>query len=162
MTSSRTANIAPGATGAASLTVSSQASTVPGFYTVDISSINSASASYATTASATIAVATSFTAQVTSDALIYTRPKRRNQTYYAAITTMVSSGSAAVSGAAITVNVKDPAGNVTALTGTTDASGAAVASYPIRTGSAVGSYAVVSIATLGSMSSQAIGGFTVQ
>jgi len=162
LTSASTASIAPGATGTALLTITSEATTAPDFYTVGMTATNSVDASFTSSVNATIAIGASFTAQVASDSLTYVRPKRRNQTYYAAITTTVSSGGAPVSGAAVALKIKDAAGTTTTLAGTTDASGTAVASYPIQSVSVVGAYSVTSTVSQAGMSSTATGSFTVQ
>jgi hypothetical protein len=159
----QTASIAPGTTGAAVLSVTAAGSAAAAYYTVTTTASNASASSYAGSATATVAVMAALSVGASSDKTAYTRPGRPNQTTYATITTTVASGSTVVAGAAVSVKVTDPKGNVTTLSSTTGSNGAAKVSYGIKGKSAsLGTYAFTATATMGSMTRSASGTFVVQ
>jgi len=161
-TNPRTASITPGATGTTSLSITSASSATAAFYTVPSTAANSAAPAFAATASGTIAIISSLVDSVTTDNSSYTRPTKGNQTVNAMITTSVTSGGGPLSGASVSVQVTDPRGSTTTLSGTTNSGGTVTFSYSIKMKAVTGNYTVNSRATLGSMSATKSTGFSVQ
>jgi len=119
--------------------------------------------SFTASANGTIAIIGALATTVTTDKATYVRPTRGNLTVNAVITTNVTSGGSPTSGAAVSVQVRDPAGaTVATLTSTTNSAGTATVSHGMRRNSATGSYTVTSTATVGSTSSSATTGFALQ
>jgi len=158
----QTASLAPGASGTAPLGITASGSATAAYYTVTSTAANATASAYSASASATIAVMTSLSVGSASDKSSYVRPTHGNQTIYATITTTVKSGGLPVSGAAVTVNVRDPKGNTTVLSASTGSNGVAIASFPIKSKSIAGTYAATASAKLGSMANSASFGFVVQ
>ncbi len=158
----RTASIAPGSSGTASLVVTPSATAVAGYYTVTIKAANTAAPSVVATTSSTVAIASALAVTATMNQTSYTRPTTTGAVTYARVMTKVTSNSAAVPGIAVSVQVRDPLGAITTLTGLADSSGTSYLYYPVRSTSAPGSYAVTSKATLGSLSNTATTSFPVQ
>ena len=127
---------------------------MPAFYPVTLTA-NSAAPSAANSAGGTIAIAGALTVSASADKQSYTRPAKGNQSLYATITTNVVSGSMAVSGASVSVKVRDPGGSITTLTATTGATGAATVFFPFKRQSAAGTYSATITATMGGMSNTA-------
>ena len=161
-TTGRTGSIAPGSSGSAGTLVTSSTSAPAAFYPVTTTASNSAAPTIAGSASGTIAIVTSLGVGVTIDQATYTRPTRGNKTVNVAITTSVTSSGTPLSGAAVSVQVKNPGGSITTLSGTTGSAGTVLVSYAIRNKSLTGSYAVTSTATVGTMSNTATTSFGVQ
>jgi len=68
-----------------------------------------------------------------------------------------------VAGAAVSVQVSNPSGSITTLSGTTDSTGTANVFYALKARTAkAGTYAVTSKGTKGSMSSTATTSFVAQ
>jgi hypothetical protein len=161
-TNPRTASITPGGKGTTSLSITSASSAPAAFYTVPSTAANSAAPAFAATTNGTIAVISSLVDSVSVDKSSYIRPTKGNQTVNAMITTSVVSGGSPLSGASVSVQVTDPRGSSTTLSGTTNSGGTVTFSYSIRMKAVTGNYAVTSRATLGSMNATATVGFTVQ
>jgi len=161
-TSVRTASIAPGASASSPVVVTVAAGAAASFYAVSLTGANVAAALTASVGG-TIAVASSLAVTVATSSATYALPKQPNRTVTATITTTVKSGATAVSGAAVTVTVTDPAGVVTNLTGTTASNGTASSGFVMRKSSSLpGTYRVASRATLGGMASTATTTFVLK
>ncbi len=162
-TGGRTASLAPGTSGSVSIAVTSATSASAGFYPLPVAAANSSAPTSTSSVSSTIAIASAIAVAVSTDKATYTLPARRNQTSYVPIKTHVTSSATAVSGASVSVQVRDPAGSVTTLAGTTNATGDVTVSYPLRQRSSpLGTYAVTSTATVGATSGVGAASFGVQ
>jgi hypothetical protein len=158
----QTPSLAPGVSGTATLGVTTAGSASAAYYTITSTAANATATAYSASATATVAVMTSLNVGSISDKSSYVRPGHGNQTINATITTTVTSSNMPVSGAAVTVKIRDPKGNTTTLSGTTAANGVAIVAYPIKGKSIAGNYAGTASATLGSMTSGGSFGFVVQ
>jgi len=164
-TSARTASVPPAGSGSSSLIVTTAAAATAAFYPVTAAAANTSVPASIGSVGGTIAVAASsaLTVSTSADKATYTLPTKRNSTIYATITTGVSSGGAAVAGAAVSVQVSNPSGSITTLSGTTDSTGTANVFYALKARTAkAGTYAVTSKGTKGSMSSTATTSFVAQ
>jgi hypothetical protein len=158
---SRTASVSPGGKTSASVAVTTAAGASPAFYTVTLDAANVSAPALMTTAGSTVAVASSLGVTVASNRTSYVKTKK-NGTITATITTAVQNAGVAVSGAAVTVTVTDPAGKATTLSGTTDSTGMASVSYAMNSRTApAGTYQVTSKATIASVSGTATTSFTL-
>jgi hypothetical protein len=150
-TSARTASVAPGSSTSSSIMVTSPSSTASAFYTVAIRAANTSASTLAATASGTVSIASALAVSASTDKATYVRPTKGNGTVNALITTSVRSGTAGVSGASVTVDVRDPAGRIAKLSGVTGATGTISLSYSMKARQATpGTYTVTSRATMGS------------
>jgi NPCBM-associated, NEW3 domain of alpha-galactosidase len=134
-------NVAPGASGSATLSVTSAPTAANGYYTIDLSATDLADAARSAAASATYMVAPSLDVRVSTDSSSY----RTNQTV--TITTVVSVSSVPVAGASVTVTVARPDGSTTNLSATTDTIGRAIVKYRSKRQDPTGIYQVRSTAT---------------
>jgi uncharacterized membrane protein len=130
--------LSPGASGSATLQVTSPAAAANGFYNVGVSATNSAAPSYTTTATATYVVSNPAAISVTVNT---------GQPSYAAgqtVTVNVSALSASNpdAGASVTVTVAPPGGRAQTMTGTTDSNGLALLTYKLSKRPAKGTYQV--------------------
>lgn len=131
-----------------------------GFYPLTLKAANVAALAMAGSASGTVAIDTTVTppppvadagvpttidAVATTDKSSYWRP--RYGSVSAMITTKVTSGGVPVSGASVSVDVRDPGGRVQTLPATTGSAGTASIAYSIRSDSLRGTYTVTSRAT---------------
>jgi hypothetical protein len=157
----RTGTIAPGASGSASVLITASPS-ASGFNDVAIAAANASAPASVTSATGTIAIAAALSASVTTDQASYRLPARPNQSTIVAITTKVTSGSTSVAGASVSVQVRDPAGRITTVTGTTGSTGMATLPYTLKKKSSAGTYGVTTHASMGSMSASGTTSFTVQ
>ena len=168
-TSARTASVAPGATTVSSILVTTSASAVTGFYPVTLKSTNVVAPTMNASAAGTVAIDTVAVTQeptqvatmgavVTTDKSTYNVNRR---SISARITTSVKSGGAALAGASVSVDVRDPTGRITTLTGITGSDGSVTLGYLLGTASARGTYAVTSRATKNSSSATAAAAFAV-
>ena len=105
---------------------------------------------------------TSLGVGVVADKASYVRPTRGNGSVTAKITTTVNNGTSPLSGAAVSVQIKDPGGIITTLSGTTGSTGTLAVSYTIKKTNLAGTYTVTSTATIGAMSNKATTTFAVQ
>lgn len=161
-TSARTASVAPGGAASASMTVTTASTSPAAFYNLNVTAANSFAPTMTAAVPATVAIAAALSVTATTDKASYTLPKQPNKPIIAAITTRVLSGGAAVSGAAVSVDVRDPAGRVSTLTATTSSNGTASVSYGMKARSSpAGTYTVTSRATMGAMSSTATTSFAL-
>ena len=161
-TSARTASLSPGASASSSVAVTVAAGVTANFYPVSLNGVNSAAATLKSSASGTVAVVSSLTLAVKTDSVSYTLPKQQNRTVNATITTTVKSGTSAVGGAAVVVTVRDPAGAVSTLNGTTATNGTVAVSYTMRPRTSPrGTYQVTSRATVAGTTSSATTSFVV-
>jgi hypothetical protein len=159
----RTGSIAPGASGAASVLVTAPAAAVAGIYDVTFTAANSVAPTVTGKAAGTVAIAAALADAVSTDRASYTLPAKPNQSTQVTITTKVTSGSTIVSGASVSVQVVNPAGSVTTLSGTTGSTGTVMLTYTLKKKSSrTGTYAVTSTATMGSMKASGTTSFTVQ
>ena len=161
-TNARTASIAPGATTATSIAVTTSSAAAAAFYTVGLNAANTAAASLIGASSGTVAIATALGVTASADKAVYTMPTRGNGAVNAVITTSVQSGGAPVSGASVSVEVRDPAGKLTTIAATTGSNGTASVTYGMRARqSPPGTYTVTSRATMGTMTGSAGTSFVV-
>jgi hypothetical protein len=150
------------------LTVTTAVAAPAAFYPVTVAATNTTAPATLGTAAGTIAInaappaapPATFGATATTDKTVYALPAKGSVNVQ--ITTSVLNGGAAVSGAAVTVRVTDPAGSVTTHSLTTDAHGNAKWSYALKTTSRKGTYRVTSTATKGTLGSTATTTFAVQ
>ncbi len=155
-TNARTASVAPGAVAAASITVTTAGTSPAAFYNVNLSAANSSAPTMKAAATGTVAIVTALSVSATTDKASYVLPRQPNKAVTATITTKVLSGGNPLSGAAVSVDVRDPAGRLTTLTGTTASNGTVSVSYGMKgRSSPAGTYMVTSRATMGAMSSTA-------
>ena len=161
-TNARTASIAPGGSASTTLTIKTSASAPVAFYPVTMNAANSLSSAFAASTTGTIAIAAALTVGVSSDKSAYALPTKGKATVNATITTQVTSGATAASGASVVVEVRDPAGKLTTLAGTTDASGRSVVNYAMKARSSVkGVYTITSRVTMGSTGGTATSSFVL-
>jgi hypothetical protein len=158
----QTGVIAPGTSGSASLGIATASSATAAFYTITSTTSNTTAPAYASSATATVAVTTALSVAAAPSQATYARPARSNQPAYATITVTVKSGSVAVSGAAVSVTIKDPKRGSTLLSATTGSTGTASVTFPIKAKSTMGTYVVTATATLNTMTSSATTSFVVQ
>jgi hypothetical protein len=158
----QTGLVAPGTSGSASLGIATASSAAAAFYTITSTASNIAAPAYASAANATVAIATALSVAAAPSQATYMRPARSNQTAFATLVTTVKSGSVAVSAAAVSVTIKDPKRGSTLLSATTDSTGTARVTFPIKAKSAMGTYVVTATATLNTMTSSATTSFVVQ
>jgi Gametolysin peptidase M11/NPCBM-associated, NEW3 domain of alpha-galactosidase len=161
-TNARTASVAPGAVAAASITVTTASTSPAAFYNVNLSAANSSAPTMTAAATGTVAIVTALSVSATTDKASYVLPRQPNKAVTATITTKVLSSGNPLSGAAVRVDVRDPAGRLTTLTGTTASSGTVSVSYGMKgRNSPAGTYMVTSRATMGTMSSTATTSFVL-
>ena len=167
--SARTASAAPAGVVTGSLAITASSSAGAAFYPVTVAAANTTSPATVGSAAGTLAIAdappppppSTYTATTTTDRTTYTLPSKGNLNV--SITTSVLNNGAAVSGAAVTFAVTDPAGAVRTLSKSTDASGKAKVAYSVKASSArKGTYRVTSTATQGSTSVASATSFVVQ
>ncbi len=161
-TNPRTGSISAGSTSSAALGITSPASAAAAFYPVTGAAANTFAPTFTASASGMIAIVTSLGVSVATDKTSYAAPTKGNQTVYATITTGVMNGATPLSGATVSVQVRDPRGSLAMMAGTTNAAGAAVVSYAIKNKSPTGIYQVTSTATVSTMSNTATTSFRVQ
>src|SRR5438552_158955 len=161
-TSARSASIPPGSSTSAGTLVTTASSAAAGFYPVTMKASNSSAPTISASAGGTVAVVTSLGVGVVADKASYVRPTRGNGSVTAKITTTVNNGTSPLSGAAVSVQVKDPGGIVTTLSGTTGSTGTVAVSYTIKKTNLAGTYTVTSTATIGAMSNKATTTFALQ
>ena len=167
-TTARTPSAAPAGIVSGTLTVTTAVAAPAAFYPVTVAATNTTAPATLGTAAGTIAInaappaapPATFGATATTDKTVYALPAKGSVNVQ--ITTSVLNGGAAVSGAAVTVRVTDPAGSVTTHSLTTDAHGNAKWSYALKTTSRKGTYRVTSTATKGTLGSTATTTFAVQ
>ena len=139
-----TLTLSPGASGSASLQVTSSTSAANAFYTIAASATNGAAQSETSTVSATYVVVASMSVSVATDKPSYAK------TQTVTITAVVSSAGSPVGGASVSFNVTKPGGTVVAMTATTGTNGAAVVTLRIKPKDPTGAYGVRAGATSGS------------
>ena len=138
-------SLGPGTSGSATLQVTSPAGTANGFYTVGSSATNSSATSDTASASATYVVATP-SITVTTNQTSYSRGQTVN------ITVTLASGSSALSGTGVTVNITKTNGSVVTLAGTTGSNGTATVTYRLKKTDPVGTYKVTASSAAGGSS----------
>jgi len=148
--------LAPGASGTATLQVTSPSGTANGFYPVSVTGTSS-SGSYSATASATYVVSTPqvISVSVSTDKATYSS----SQTV--TITVTVLSGGSPYAGTGVSVSIVPPKGGAILLSGTTGSNGTATLTYTLKKKASTGTYQVqASISAVGSTA--ATTSFTVQ
>lgn len=168
-TNARTPSVAPGATASSSILVTTPAGAAAGFYAVTLATTNVVAPSMTASAASTVSIEAATTtpttpvssigAVVKTDKASYKYPRRGTAT--AKITTTVTSGGKALAGAAVSVDVRNPAGGVATLKGTTSSNGTVTLSYAITSSGGRGTYAVTSNATKDAASATATASFAV-
>jgi len=148
--------LAPGATGSASLAVTSPVSAADGFYPVTDTATNTTAPSYQGSGSATYVLMSTFSVSVAPSQPIY----KKNQ--FATLTARVTSGGSPVSGASAVFTVTKPGGGVVTGSATTDGSGKATYRLRIQTQDPPGTYGVSVKVTLGNISGSATTSFQVK
>jgi hypothetical protein len=133
--------VAPGASGSATLSVTSATTAANGYYTINLSAVDLATSAQSAAVSATYAVASSLDVRVSTDSSSY----RTNQTI--TITTAVNVGGVPVAGASVVVTVVRPDGSTANLSATTDTNGIAIVKYRSRRQTPTGIYQVTSTAS---------------
>jgi uncharacterized membrane protein len=130
--------LSTGASGSATLTVTSPAGTVNGFYNIGVSATNTSTTSYTSSASATyvIATPTPLSTSVSTNQSSYSP----GQIVYVSVTLL--SGNSPDAGASVNVSIAKPDGTVVNLSGTTGTNGVAVLNYHLRKRDPAGTYSV--------------------
>jgi hypothetical protein len=161
-TKPKTSSISPGASTSTSLAVTVPPGTAAGLYNLAVNAANTAAMTLTTSGPSTIAIADALVVSTVTDKAGYTMPTQGNTTVNALITTTVKSSGAPVSGASVSVAVREPGGKTTTLAGTTGSTGTSTVTYAMRSKNAAkGTYTVTSKATMGSMVSTATTAFLV-
>lgn len=137
-----TLSISPSATAATTLQVSSSASAIDGFYTIEVTATDSADSRHAASSAVTYVVVSSLDVTVSTDKSSYTR----NQTV--SVTAGVGANGSPVSNASVTFTVTKPGGAKVTGTATTGTNGSAVFKYRLRKQDPAGIYQVVSDANV--------------
>jgi hypothetical protein len=168
-TNARTASVAPGGIAVSSILVTTPTSALAGFYSVSLRSTNVVAPTMTASATGTVAIDSTTvtqtpTASATMGAVVSTDKstyKLNRRTLTARITTTVTSGGVALANATVSVDVRDPIGKVTTLSGTTGSDGTVTLGYGIAPSSARGTHTVTSRVTKGSSSATATTSFFV-
>jgi hypothetical protein len=161
----RTASASPAAVVTGNLSIVAASSATAAFYPITVAAANTSAPAITGSAAGTLAIVAApppgtFTATTTTDRGTYAVPSKGSLNVQ--ITTIVLNGGAAVSSAAVTTRVTNPAGVVTTFTKNTDGSGKAKVSYSLKTSSSRGAYQVTSTATKGGSSVTTTTSFVAQ
>jgi len=148
--------VAPGASGSASLQVSSPATAAPGTYSVSASGTNSSVSGYSGSASASYIVTSPLSITVTTDAAAYSRSQSVN------VTATVTSAGSAVAGASVRLLFTEPDSSLLQYLVTTGSNGGATLKFRLGRKSPVGTYTVQASTTTSQGSAQATTSFHVQ
>jgi hypothetical protein len=130
--------LSPGASGQATLTVTSPTGTANGFYNFTVTATNPTTPAYNGSASATYVISTAPVTTVT----VATNSPSYSGGQNVAISVTVTSGGSPVSGAAVSVTVTNPNGATSPLSGTTGTNGVATMNYHLPRKAAKGTYQV--------------------
>jgi len=149
-------NVAPGGSVSTTLTVTSPTTAADGFYTIGVTTINSADTSYAASTSVTQALLSSLSVGVTTNQASYTR----NQTV--AMSATVTTNGQPLANASVTFTVTKANGTKTTGTATTGTNGVAVYKLRLKRRDPAGTYGVNANASANSVSGSAATSFTVQ
>ncbi|HVE48229.1 MAG TPA: NEW3 domain-containing protein [Casimicrobiaceae bacterium] len=163
-TNSRTASVGPGASTSTSIVVTSPSSAAAAFYDVAMNAANSTASSMVGSATGTVSIASgsSITVGAATDRSLYTLPTKGNGNVNVIITTTVRSAGSPVSGASVSVDVRDPNNAVKTLTGTTASNGSVSLTYGMRARQAAkGTYTITSRASMGGVNGSASASFVV-
>ncbi len=158
-TNARTPSVVAGGSAVASILVTTPAAAPAGFYPLTLKAANVAALAMAGSATGTVAIDATATPPppvadagvptmdvvASTDKSSYRRP--RYGSVSAMITTKVTSGGVPVSGASVSVEVRDPGGTLRTLSATTGSTGTASVAYSMRSSSLRGTYTVTSRAT---------------
>jgi M6 family metalloprotease-like protein len=130
--------LSAGASGSATLTATSPAGTVNGFYNIGARATNTSTTSYTSSASATYVIATPapLSTKVSTNQSSY----NPGQVVYVSVTLL--SGSSPDVGAIVNVNITKSNGTVVSLSGTTGSNGVAVLTYRLKKWDTAGTYSV--------------------
>jgi hypothetical protein len=152
--------LSPGASGSATLAVTSPSGTPDGFYNVGVTATNAATPSYSGSASATYVISTPATISIS----VSTNPSIALPGQTVTVNVTVLSGTSPDAGASVTVTVTPPSGRTQTMTGTTGSNGVASLSYKVNKHAATGTYQVQA-STTSTGASSTVGAsttFTVQ
>jgi hypothetical protein len=130
--------LSPGASGQATLTVTSPTGTANGFYNFTVTATNATTPAYSGSASATYVISTAPATTVT----VATNSPSYSGGQNVAIAVTVTSAGSPVSGAAVSVTVTNPNGATSPLSGTTGINGVATMNYHLPRKAAKGTYQV--------------------
>jgi uncharacterized membrane protein len=135
---SSTLTLSPGSTASATLQVGSPSTAGAGSYNLTASASNASAGSYSGSVSAAyvVATSTSTTVSVSTNSATYTGGQNVK------ISVSVLSGTTPVSGAAVKVNVINPLGTVTSLSGSTGTNGSLTLNYRLKKQATSGTYQV--------------------
>jgi len=167
-TVARTPSVTPGATTTATIAVTPAQAASASFYPLTITARNVASPALVAATASTVAIEPGSTtpppptATSTISATVATGSTYRifgSGTNTATIVTTVKANGAAVSGATVSVDVRDPRGRTTTTTTTTGAAGTATTPYAIRPDASTGTYVVTSRVTKGTSTATATTSF---
>jgi hypothetical protein len=137
-------NLAPGASGSSSLTVTSPGGAAAGFYTIDVTGTSGADPGASGSAAATYVVVASLDVAVATDRATYSR----RQTVVTSATVRADDGSP-VANASVTFTLTKPGGAIVTGSATTGADGVATWSYRLKGRDPRGTWSVTANATLG-------------
>jgi hypothetical protein len=152
-----TLKITPGGSASTTLQVTSPSSAADAFYDIPVSATNGVDATFSASATATVALLSSLTVNVSTDRGSY----NRNQVV--SMTATVSASGSAVAGAPVVFTVTKSNGNTMILNATTGSSGAAAVTLRLKKTDPTGNYQVRADVSMNSaVSGTASTAFTVQ
>lgn len=172
-TNARTPSVAPGSTAVAAILVTTPSSAPAGFYPLTLKAANISALAMAGSATGTVAIDAPDTATPPAGDPIVPTIGAAVSTGYpsyklprwgsanAVVTTKVTSNGSPTAGAAVSVEVRDPSGRISTLSGTTGSTGTVSVAYAIRSSATRGTYAVTSRATSGGSTASASTSFIV-
>jgi hypothetical protein len=135
--------LSAGTSGSATLTVTSPAGTVNGFYNLGARATNASTPSYTSSASATYVISTP--APLSTSVSTNQSSYNPGQVVYVSVTLL--SGSSPDVGATVNVNITKSNGTVVSLSGTTGSNGVAVLNYRLKKWDQAGTYSVTASVT---------------
>jgi len=152
-----TLKITPGGSASTTLQVTSPSSAADAFYDIPVSAANGADPTFSGSATATVALLSSLTVNVSTDKASY----NRNQ--IVSVTATVSASGSAVAGAPVVFTVTKANGSTMVLSATTSSTGVAAVTLRLRKTDPTGKYQVRADVSMNSaVSGTASTAFTVQ
>ena len=161
-TTAQAAGVAAGTSASRTISMTAAGGAAPAFYTIPVSATNAGAPSYTASSNGTIAIVGALGVTVVTDKSTYVRPSKGKGAINAIITTTVTSGGTAQSGAAVSVQVRGPSGATTSLSGVTGSAGTASVTYAMRKSNLAGTYTVTSTSTVGNSDKTASTTFSLQ
>lgn len=151
-----TLTLSPGTSASTALTVTSLLSAPEGFYTIPVTTTDTANTTSSASTAATVSLVASLTISVATNQASYTR----NQTV--SVTATVSNGETPIANASVTFTLTKANGAVVTSTALTGENGVAVFSYRLKRKDPVGNYQARGVVTLNGIPGSAETSFLVQ